>query len=108
MGREGPSSLNRIGLLMLLGQTTPTSPLCAPPGLEKLGTGMRLNDCLVTFSTFVFFGAHAPGEKKKEESKSKNGPSARALGLTVHMPIWTLQCFCFCALRFKLRVTFLP
>ena len=87
MGREGPSSLNRIGLLMLLSQTTPTSPLCAPPGLEKLGTGMRLNDCLVTFSTFVFFGAHAPGKKKL---KSKNGPSARALGLLVHMPVWTL------------------
>ena len=73
MGREGQSSLNRIGLLMLLGQTTPTSPLCAPPGLEKLGTGMRLNDCLVTFSTFVFFGAHAPGEKKRRSRKAKMG-----------------------------------
>lgn len=94
MGREGPSSLNRIGLLMLLGQATPTSRLCAPPGLEKLGRAC-LNDCLVTFSTFVFFGAHAPGRERrggrgKEESKSKNGPSARALGLTVHMPVWTL------------------
>ena len=26
----------------------------------------------------------------KKKLKSKNGPSARALGLLVHMPVWTL------------------
>ena len=32
---------------------------------------MRLNDCLVTFPTFVFLGAHAPKEKKKKKELSK-------------------------------------
>lgn len=90
MGREGPSSLNRIGLLMLLGQATPTSRLCAPPGLEKLGTGMRLNDCLVTFSTFVFLVRTLRGGRRGEGA----GRRSRKAKMGLVRVLWALQSTC--------------
>lgn len=54
---------------------------------------MRRNDCLVTFTTFVFLGAHTPkgGVCVGGETKRQKLPSAQALGFGVQAHVLTLH-----------------